>query len=104
MEQLNKTDYINVLNYYKMRIPKNPNKIKKMAEDILAEKLCKCIKKVGSKISPGQGIANESRPIAICTNNIFNKKGLKRGAFTCRRGKERVSLRGKTRKSRKLMK
>lgn len=101
MEELTKADYTNVLKYYKVPVPKNINKIKKLAEDILAEKLCKCIKSVEPSITNNN---QEGRAIAICTNNIFKKKGLKRGTFTCKREKSRVRLMGKTRKSRKLMK
>ena len=66
-----------------MRLPKKNKTLKKKAEKILAAKLCKCIKKVGLK--------NEKRSIAICTQSIFTRKGLRRGRFTCRK-RERVDI------------
>jgi hypothetical protein len=46
------------------------------AENILSEKLCRCIKKVDEN--------DEKKSIAICTKTIFNRKGLKRGKFNCK--------------------
>jgi hypothetical protein len=70
-------DYKKILSYYKMRLPKKNKTLKQKAENLLATKLCKCIKKVGLK--------NEKRSIAICTNSIFTRKGLRRGKFTCKK-------------------
>ena len=53
------SDYTKILNYYDIDIPKNKQELKKRAEDIIAFKLCACIKKVG-------GPKNESRAIGIC--------------------------------------
>ena len=68
MKNLTKKDYIKILKFYKMDIPSTYKAIKKNAEKILAEKLCRCIKKVD--------IENEARSIGICTNSIFTRKGL----------------------------
>jgi hypothetical protein len=76
MSQLSKSDYIRILTFYKKEIPKTFELIKKEAHDILATKLCKCIKKVDKM--------NESKSIGICTKTIFNRKGLTRGDFKCR--------------------
>jgi hypothetical protein len=76
---LNKKDYIKILKYYNLPIPKSTNEIKKQAEEILALKLCRCIKKV----SP----SNEPKAIGVCTRTIFKRKNLMRGAFTCKRGR-----------------
>ena len=81
---INNTDYKKILNYYGLNIPKSTNILKKTAEDILAEKLCSCIKKVGS-------IDNESRAIGVCTRTVLNKKGLSRGNFKCT-GRKKISL------------
>jgi len=75
--ELTKNDYINILNYYKLTIPKSKRLIQKNAEQILAEKLCRCIKKVDSKF--------ESRAIGICTKTIINNKGYNRGKFNCKK-------------------
>ena len=70
-------DYINILKYYKINIPKSKKLIKQYAENIMAKKLCKCIKKID--------INNEPKSIGICTKNIFNKKGYTRGNFECKK-------------------
>ena len=74
--KLNNKDYVNILNYYKMTIPKSKKLIKQRAENIMAQKLCKCIKKIDAKL--------ESKAIGICTKTIFNSKGFKRGSFQCK--------------------
>jgi len=73
--KLTRKDYISILKFYKMKIPKNNSLIKKNAEDIMSKKLCKCIK----KIDP----VNEEKSIGICTKTIFNNKGFTRGKFKC---------------------
>jgi len=73
---LSNKDYTNILHYYNLPIPKHQDDIKIQAEKILAKKLCSCIKKVG---------APESKSIGICTRTVFNRKGLKRGTFKCKR-------------------
>ena len=70
-------DYISILNYYKINIPKSKILIKKQAEKIMAEKLCKCIKKIDKQ--------NEAKSIGICTKTIFNRKGYTRGQFQCKK-------------------
>ena len=68
--KLSKQDYIDVLNFYTINFNKDlPIKIlKKMTEKIIAEKLCRCIKKVQNKGFP------ESRAIGICNNSVVQKK------------------------------
>jgi hypothetical protein len=91
--ELTKRDYINILKYYHKSIPKSITLIKKKAENIMAEKLCKCIK----QIDP----INESKSIAICTQRLFNKRGYQRGRFTCI-GKRKVDIKkNKTRRYRR---
>ena len=77
MSVLNDKDYIKILEYYKKPIPKSKRALKMNAEHILAEKLCRCIKKVDP--------VNEGRAIGICTKTIFNTKGYSRGAFKCKK-------------------
>ena len=88
INKLTATDYKNVLQFYNTSIPKSKKLLKKEAEHILAEKLCTCIKKVGSSIN------EESRAIGICTKTIFNRKGLTRGNFTCK-GNRHITTIGK---------
>ena len=93
MGVLKKNDYIKILDYYDIPITSSDTskQIKNKAEKILAEKLCKCIKKV--KNSDGDNIesntdsndVNESRAIAICNDTIFRRKGIRHSNFTCKK-------------------
>ena len=71
------SDYTSILQYYKLPIPKSKRLLKIKAEKIMAQKLCKCIKKIDS--------VNETKSIGICTKTIFNRKGYSRGPFTCKK-------------------
>lgn len=78
-------DYVKILEYYKVDTKtygRNKQKLKQMAEDLLATKLCKCIKKVG-KTSNKEN--DETRAIAICKNSVLKKKNLKNFGFTCKK-------------------
>ena len=88
---LTSDDYVKILEFYKMEIPKSKRLLKIRADKILGEKLCRCIKKVEPE--------NEAKSIGICTKTIFNSKGLTRGNFTCKR-KRSVTYR-KSRKTRR---
>ena len=69
---LTKEDYIKILNYYNIPIKNTRTSyVKKMAEKIIAKKLCSCIKKVPNANNP------ESRAIGICIYSILQKKHLK---------------------------
>lgn len=76
---LTKTDYMDILKYYKIN-SKNLSKkqIKNQAENILATKLCRCIKKIDGYPE------NEKKGIAICTNSILKKRGIKNYGFKCK--------------------
>ena len=106
---LNQNDYIKILNYYDIPISaKDSSKtIKNKAETILAEKLCKCIKKVKKSDSVNasgddnnnndndDSSESESKAIAICSNSIFEKKGLDRGLFDCKKKPRLINIHGK---------
>lgn len=77
VSELTNKDYISILKYYKLNIPKSKRLLKKQAEKIMAEKLCKCIKKIDPE--------NEAKSIGICTKTIFNRKGYSRGQFQCKK-------------------
>jgi hypothetical protein len=108
---LNQNDYIKILNYYDIPIsPKDSSKsIKNKAETILAEKLCKCIKKVkkSDNMDTGGDDESESKAIAVCSNSIFEKKGLVRGLFDCKKKPKLINIHGKkyalTKRRRTLM-
>lgn len=74
--ELTNNDYTDILHFYKMRIPRSSRLLKQQAEKIIANKLCKCIKKLDPK--------NEAKSIGICTKTIINNKGYKRGTFKCK--------------------
>ena len=82
--KLLKEDYIDILNFYSINFSKDlPIKLlKKMTEKIIAEKLCRCIKKV-----PNEGFP-ESRAIGICNNSVVQKKNLGIYKFSCKKKKE----------------
>ena len=79
---LTKEDYIKILNYYNINYYKKSSKyIKRKAETILADKLCKCIKKVNNN----NDNSDESRAIGICKNSVLTKKHLTVGKFSCKK-------------------
>lgn len=82
--QLTNNDYVSILQYYNINIPNSKRLLKKQAEHIMADKLCKCIK----KIEP----INKAKSIGICTKTIFNRKGYTRGKFECKK-KQTVNFR-----------
>ena len=86
---LTNMDYKKILMYYDITIPKKTTELKKEAEDVLANKLCMCMKKVSPQ--------NEPKSIGICTKSIFSRKGLKREKFKCK-GRRTVNF-SKTRKN-----
>ena len=86
---LENDDYVNILTYYNIEIPKSKRLLKRKAEHIMAEKLCKCIK----KLDP----VNEAKSIGICTKTIFNRKGYTRGKFTCKKKRSIIFRKTRTR-------
>jgi hypothetical protein len=85
MSELTINDYKRILEFYKKPIPKSKRILKLQAEKMLANKLCRCIKKI-DKI-------NEARAIGICTKTIINSKGYTRGKFTCKNSRrKRIEL------------
>ena len=92
--RLTNKDYISILKYYNKKIPKSKILTKIQAEKIMAQKLCKCIKKVDP--------IYEAKSIGICTKSIFNSKGLTREQFQCKK-KQSVKFR-KTNNNKKTLK
>ena len=91
---ITKKDSMDILNFYKIKIPSSSSLLKQKAQNIVAEKLCRCIK----KIDP----INEAKSIGICTKTIFTRKGYTRGKFSCKK-KQTVEFR-KTNKNKKTRK
>lgn len=91
--ELTNNDYIQILKYYKLRVPTSKRLLRKNAEKIMAQKLCRCIK----KLEP----LDEAVSIGICTKTIFNTRGYRRGIFQCTK-KQTVKFGLKTRTSKTL--
>ena len=80
---ITENDYKKILQFYKVKIPHSNRLLEQKAHNILASKLCRCIKKVEPE--------NEAKSIGICTKTIFNRKGFTRGKFTCKK-KQKISF------------
>ena len=85
---LSNKDNLDILSYYNINVPKKKGKpdrkkTMRLAKGILADKLCKCIKKLTVR---NNGV-NDGRIIGLCTKSVFERKGLERGRFTCKRGR-----------------
>lgn len=93
--KLTKQDYLTILKFYNIDIDKNTklNVIKETAETVLANKLCKCIKKVQDKMNKND--KDESRYIAICKRSVLNNKGIKATNFTCKNKAKFINKKGK---------
>tara|TARA_B100001059_G_scaffold55010_3_gene49617 strand:- start:1894 stop:2280 length:387 start_codon:yes stop_codon:yes gene_type:complete len=94
MSELSNKDYLSILSFYNLRAPKkkgkiNYKKVKTIAENILAEKLCRCIKKVAKSPKPSKKA--ESRAAAICGESVIKKKGLKHNRFKCKKKPQLLS-------------
>ena len=87
LNKLTNTDYSSILKYYNIPITSGMSreKIKTIAEDILASKLCRCIKKV----QKSSRFKKESSAIALCKKNVISRKNIKIYNFTCKKGKPR---------------
>jgi len=80
---LSRKEYIEILKYYNIKFNDNDSikKLRKMSENIIAEKLCKCIKSVSNTTKN----INESNAIGICNKSILHKRKLKIQKFTCKK-------------------
>ena len=88
---LTSNDYKKIVNYYNIQNDKQTsNKI--LAENILASKLCKCIKRVDNKR------INEKSAIAICRKSIFKNRNIDFYNFKCKKSPKFVSKKGTTKK------
>jgi len=86
--ELSSMDYKKIAQFY--NIPKPNNKsYKEIAEDVLAGKLCKCIKKVRSR----QQVL-EKAAIGVCRESIFKNRGIDFYNFKCRKGQKLISKKG----------
>jgi len=77
--KLTDNDYKKIVFFYYETKPNNIT-YKKLAEEILAKKLCKCIKKVQTPKLP------EKSAIAICRKSIFENRNIDFYTFKCKNG------------------
>ena len=90
MTTLSTRDYKAILRFYNIDYSNMKNKqVKIIAENALATKLCRCIKKVDPK--------DEAKSIGICTDSVIGKKGLAIHGFTCKK-KPKLKKNRKTKK------
>ena len=92
--KLSREDYIKILDYYGIKHQGASLKtIKGKAERILADKLCRCIKRVDStrsksktsKSKTSKSKNDETRAIAICRDSVLIRKGVTNaGKFSCK--------------------
>ena len=88
-KKLTHKNYKTILRFYKKGTKNKTRKqIKKEAHKILSKKLCSCIKKVKKALKT----SSESQPIAICTTSVINRKGIRRGKFSCNKTKKNKTI------------
>jgi len=82
--KLTNSDYMKILHHYQGEhtTRKNKKSIKQRAHQIMAQKLCRCIK--SSNDNDAKGGDDEGRRIGYCTRSIFNTKGLRQHGFRCK--------------------
>ena len=75
-----KKDYIDILDYYKINYNKNLpiNLLQKLCYEVIAKKLCICIKKVRKN-------SDENKAIGICSKSILNNRNMHIYKFTCKK-------------------
>ena len=94
---LTQSDYKKITNYYQISKKKN-NTYKDTAENLLATKLCKCIKKIGLHNN------NESLSISSCRNSIFKNRGIDFYNFKCKNKQRFISKKGTNKNLKKFRK
>lgn len=90
---LSHSDYVDILTFYNIE-DRNMSKrdVKMLAEDILATKLCRCIKKVDPKKK------DEKKAIKICRDSVLHKKGIDSYKFKCKKKAKFISKKGTNKK------
>ena len=86
--ELSSMDYRKIAHFY--QIPKPNNKsYKEISEDVLASKLCKCIKKVRTSRQ-----VDESAAIGVCSDSIFKNRNIDFYNFKCKKGAQLLPKKG----------
>ncbi len=80
--KLSKSDYKKILDYYNIKYTDKTSfkSIKRKAENILSDKLCRCIKKVQTRQKKSLQTS-----IGICKKSVLKNKKLQCGKFTCKK-------------------
>lgn len=91
MENLTKNDYIKILEYYHIKIPKTYKNIKKKATNILNDKLCRCVRKLQPE--------HQNKSIGICKKSVLHSKQITTRRFSCKKKKSVLFKKKKTLKN-----
>jgi hypothetical protein len=93
---LSTNDYKKIVEFYNIKKNKNQS-YKYVAEKTLANKLCRCIKKVKKNMK-----TTEKRAISVCRKSIFLNRNIDFYNFKCKKKEELLSQKtknnGKTKK------
>ena len=88
-------DYKKILNYYNIDYSAlSTDTIKNKVHNILADKLCRCIKKVQSKSKSKSKSKSEGRAIGIFKKSVITRKNIKIFTFNCKKGAKLNSKEG----------
>ena len=90
-------DYKLILKYYNINTENlSKTDIQEQAESILAQKMCRCIKKVDSYNSRNGNKLSESNIISICKKSVLSNKNIKNYRFTCKKNQKFIPKKGTT--------
>jgi len=85
--QITKNDYKKVLQYYNVSIPNTPKQLKETAENLLSDKLCRCIRKVKKSVRMKNKSLSKNEAlqsgVGICRDSVLHKKRIDVYGFTC---------------------
>ena len=90
--QLTPSDYKKVLTYYNQPIPRSHRQTKKKAEQLLTNKLCKCIQKVKRSFrSRNKTMKNKEllrSSVGVCRDSVLHRKNIDVYRFNCDKTKK----------------
>lgn len=93
--KLTNKDYKLILKYYNINTEKlSKIDIQEKAESILAQKICRCIKKVDSYNSKKNNKLSETNLISICKKSVLSDKNIKNYRFTCKKKQKFIPKKG----------
>ena len=93
--KLTNKDYKLILKYYNINTEKlSKIDIQEKAESILAQKICRCIKKVDSYNTKKNNKLSETNLISICKKSVLSDKNIKNYRFTCKKKQKFIPKKG----------